>query len=162
MPGLPHLLSLALLALTASACQPAAERAPDTTAPGVAAPGGAGENGGVSQDGDTFAAIGADETISFVGTEPFWGGEVGAGKLTYSTPENQAGETIAVRRFAGNNGLGFSGALGGAAFDMAVTPGACSDGMSDRSYPLTVTLTIGAEQRRGCAWTRRQPFTGDP
>ena len=158
MPGLPHLLSLALLALTASACQPV----PDTTSQGAAVPGGSGEGAGVNPDGDTFAAIGADEAISFVGTEPFWGGEVAAGKLTYSTPDNQAGQTISVRRFAGNNGLGFSGVLGGAAFDMAVTPGACSDGMSDRSYPLTVTLTIGAEQRRGCAWTRRQAFTGDP
>lgn len=162
MPGIPHLLSLALLALAAGACQPAADRAPDTAGQSAAAPVASGDSDAVSTDGATFAAIGAEETISFVGTEPFWGGEVAAGKLTYSTPENQAGETISVRRFAGNNGLGFSGALGGAAFDMAVTPGACSDGMSDRSYPFTVTLTIGAEQRRGCAWTRRQPFTGDP
>ena len=80
--------------------------------------------------------------------------------MVYSTPENQEGETIAVRRFAGNNGLGFSGMFDGAPFDMTITPGACSDGMSDRTYPFTVTLKLGEEQRNGCAWTERTPFTG--
>ena len=101
-----------------------------------------------------------DETIRFVGTEPFWGGEVSGGSLTYSTPENQNGTTIAIERFAGNNGLGLSGMFEGQAFDMTVTPGECSDGMSDRAYPFTVTLKIGAEQRSGCAWTERTPFSG--
>ena len=27
----------------------------------------------------------------------------------------------------------------------------CSDGMSDRSYPLAVTLTVAGEKRTGCA-----------
>ena len=57
-------------------------------------------------------------------------------------------------------GLGFSGTLDGAAFDMTVTPGACSDGMSDRTYPYTVTLKIGDDTREGCAWTDAQPFEG--
>lgn len=110
--------------------------------------------------GEAFSAIGPNETIKFVGTEPFWGGEAATGSLTYSTPENQDGTTIAVERFAGNNGLGFSGTLDGQTFDMTVTPGECSDGMSDRTYPFTVTLKIGPEQRNGCAWTERTPFSG--
>ena len=43
---------------------------------------------------------------------------------------------------------------------MTVTPGACSDGMSDRTYPYTVTLKIGDDTREGCAWTDAQPFEG--
>ena len=101
-----------------------------------------------------------DEAISLVGTEPFWGGTIRDGQLVYTTPENQAGETIAVRRFSGNNGLSFSGLRNGEPLDLTVTPGACSDGMSDRNYPLTVTLRIGSDQREGCAWTARQRFTG--
>jgi len=27
----------------------------------------------------------------------------------------------------------------------------CSDGMSDRRYPLAAELTVGGEERRGCA-----------
>ena len=80
--------------------------------------------------------------------------------LTYTTPENQEGATFPVKRFTGQGGLGFSGTLDGAAFDMTVTPGTCSDAMSDRSYPYTVTLQIGEETRRGCAWTDAQPFEG--
>nr|WP_166177376.1 hypothetical protein [Altererythrobacter segetis] len=107
-----------------------------------------------------YSGIAADEKVHFTGTEPFWGGEVSTGVLTYTTPENQAGETVAVDRFDGRNGISFSGELADMPFVLAVTPGRCSDGMSDRSYPFTVTLQVKGEQRNGCAWTDRQPFTG--
>lgn len=107
-----------------------------------------------------FNGIGPAETVHFTGTEPFWGGEAKDGKLTWSTPENQPGTTFLVQRFAGNSGLGFSGMLEGKPFDMAVTKGRCSDGMSDRTYPFTATVRIGEEQRDGCAWTDTHPFSG--
>ena len=107
-----------------------------------------------------FAAIAPAETIRLVGTEPFWGGTIRGNEMLYSTPENQAGESIAVRRFAGNNGLGFSGTWDGMPLDLTITPGTCSDGMSDRSYPFVATLKLGDEQRNGCAWTDRMPFSG--
>ena len=107
-----------------------------------------------------FDAIAETETISFVGTEPFWGGESTGASLTYTTIENPDGTQIPVRRFAGNSGLSLSGMLGSDKFDMVITQGECSDGMSDRSFPYTVTLQIGAEQRNGCAWTSAQPFSG--
>jgi len=108
----------------------------------------------------TFNGIGPDETVHFTGTEPFWGGEAKLGQMTYTTPEDQKGTSFPVERFAGNSGLGFSGSYAGQSFDMAVTRGKCSDGMSDRSYPFTATLRIGGEQRNGCAWTNTHPFTG--
>ena len=43
---------------------------------------------------------------------------------------------------------------------MTVTRLACSDGMSDRTYPFTVTLEIGDDKRNGCAWSERHPFEG--
>ena len=107
-----------------------------------------------------FDGIAPDETIHFLGTEPFWGGETSGDELTYTTPENIDGTTIAVRRFAGNSGIGLSGTLEGEIFDMTVTEGTCSDGMSDATYPFTVTLRIGDEQRSGCAWTDRHPRHG--
>ena len=107
-----------------------------------------------------YSGIGENETVRFTGTEPFWGGEVSGETLTYTTPENIDGTQIAVERFAGRNGLSFSGTLDGADFVMAVTPGECSDGMSDRTYPFTVTLEVRGEQRQGCAWTDAQSFTG--
>jgi len=109
---------------------------------------------------ETYDDIRADETLRFTGTEPFWGGEATGRTLTYSTPEDQDGTAIQVERFAGRGGLAFSGLLEGEDFDMTVTPLACSDGMSDRTYPFTVTLKIGEDNRKGCGWTERQPFEG--
>jgi uncharacterized membrane protein len=111
-------------------------------------------------DTATYSGIAAGEKVHFTGTEPFWGGDVADGVLTYTTPENQAGEMVAVDRFAGRNGISFSGELDDMPFVLAVTPGKCSDGMSDRAYPFTVTLQVRGEQRNGCAWTDKQPFSG--
>jgi uncharacterized membrane protein len=107
-----------------------------------------------------YDGIGAEEVIHFTGTEPFWGGQAVGSILTYTTPENPAGEVFAIQRFAGNSGLGLSGSLDDQLFDMTVTPGECSDGMSDRIYPLTVTLGLAGEVREGCGWTDRLPFIG--
>ena len=113
-----------------------------------------------ASDTQSFAGISGDEVVHFTGTEPFWGGQVAGGSLTYTTPENQKGSTVAVSRFAGRNGVSFSGDLEGMPFVLAVTPGKCSDGMSDRSYPFAAMLQVKGEQRAGCAWTDKQPFTG--
>ena len=135
--------SLALAALAAlAACSSGSDGTPDASAT------------------SNFAGIAETENVHYTGTEPFWGGVAGAGMATYSTPENPDGSEFPVTRFAGNNGLGFSGTLDGAGFDLTITPGECSDGMSDRTYPYTATLLIGGEQRQGCAWTDSQPFAG--
>ena len=111
-------------------------------------------------DTQAYSGIGAGETVHFTGTEPFWGGQVSGDALTYKDPDNPKGRQVEVARFAGRNGLSFSGDLDGQPFVLAVTPGRCSDGMSDRAYPFTVTLQVKGQQRQGCAWTDRQPFSG--
>lgn len=118
-------------------------------------------NGGVPGDSDShepFSAISAQETLHFVGTEPFWGGTARGDTLTYSTPGDPAGTRIPVSRFAGRNGLGLSGTLDGKPFDMTVTPGRCRDGMSDRRFPFSVTLKLGGDVREGCGWTDSKRF----
>jgi uncharacterized membrane protein len=119
-----------------------------------------GDTPGNLADTAPFSGIAREETVRFTGTEPFWGGEATGSTLTYSTPEDPAGTVIRVERFAGRNGLSLSGELDRSPFDMAITPGECSDGMSDRTYPFTVTLQVRGEQRYGCAWTERNRFTG--
>lgn len=107
-----------------------------------------------------YDGISPSETVTVVGNEPFWNGEITGDRMTWSTPENIDGETIGVSRFAGNNGLGFSGTLEGQPLQIAVTPGECSDGMSDRTFPFTVTVSLGDEQLSGCGYTDAQPYTG--
>lgn len=112
------------------------------------------------QRAETFSAISPEERISLIGTEPFWGGTITGSDALWSTPENQAGTRFAVERFAGNSGVSFTGQLGTERFDLMVTAGRCSDGMSDRTYPYIGTVRIGGRQLEGCAWTDRQPFDG--
>ena len=119
-----------------------------------------GEGAPASGPTEAFSAIEPSEIIYLTGTEPFWGGEVKGEQALYTTPENQDGSRFEVTRFAGNNGLALTGLIDDRNFDLTVTPGECSDGMSDRTYPYTATLRIGEEQREGCAWTNRQPFDG--
>lgn len=123
-------------------------------------PGHRGDVPGDARDHLPFSAIAPDTVIHFTGTEPFWGGQAGGGSLTYTTPEDSAGRTIAVTRFAGRGGLSFSGELDGAQLDLTVTPADCSDGMSDRRYPYAVMLMIGQEVRQGCGWSAGRPFAG--
>jgi uncharacterized membrane protein len=117
---------------------------------------------GDSKDHQPYAGIGEAETLHFTGTEPFWGGQVLGQTLTYTTPDKPAGQTIAVSRFAGRGGLSYSGMLEGTAFAIVVTPGTCSDGMSDRSYPFVATLRLGEETRNGCAWSDAHPVKDAP
>lgn len=144
----PLLLALITApALLLAACQPHDGETMDATARNEGAP-------------NNFTGISEQETLRFTGTEPFWGGTVTGTTLTYTTPDKPEGVTIQVQRFAGNNGLGFTGKLGDGSFDMAVTKSACSDGMSDRTYPFTVTLRLAGEARNGCGWTDKTPFEG--
>lgn len=148
----PLRFALPLAALIAlSACQPS---------------GSEGGSGDVTQtqgadDKQPFDGIAPTETLHVTGTEPFWGGTVNGDTVTYTTPDNQAGEAIPVHRFAGRGGVSFTGLYNGGDFALMVTPGQCSDGMSDRTYPFTVTLKLGEETRRGCGWGDAHPVT-DP
>jgi uncharacterized membrane protein len=160
MPLLTALLpALALAACHGGATSPSAA-ATSSDAPSPAAAPSPTSTVVTAADTQAYSGIAPDEVVRFTGTEPFWGGQAAGEALTYTTPENQTGEMIAVDRFAGRNGISFSGELGGMPFVLAVTPGQCSDGMSDRRYPFTVTLQVKGEQREGCAWTDRQPYSG--
>ncbi|HEY6916878.1 MAG TPA: hypothetical protein VI381_04485 [Allosphingosinicella sp.] len=87
------------------------------------------------------------------GTEPFWAARIEGRCVTYSHPEDQAGTRVWTRYAAGEKGGGtWSGALGGRLFELRLRaePG-CSDGMSDKVYPLAADLIVNGERRRGCA-----------
>lgn len=101
-----------------------------------------------TQDGEAIAA----NRLRATGTEPFWSAAIDGRCITYSTPENQAGTRIWAK-FTGSGDSGqWSGFLGKDRFVLMTRPDAkCSDGMSDKIYPVAVTLTIGSEERRGCA-----------
>lgn len=90
--------------------------------------------------------------LKAVGTEPFWGARIEGRCVTYSHPENQKGTRVWTK-FSGSGERGsWTGSLDGRPFVLRTRPQpGCSDGMSDRRYPLAVTLTVAGEQRQGCA-----------
>lgn len=87
-----------------------------------------------------------------VGTEPFWAARIEGRCVSYSHPEDPDGTRVWTR-YTGTPSRGtWSGALGGQLFELRTRPeSGCSDGMSDKRYPLAVELTVQGEQRRGCA-----------
>lgn len=94
----------------------------------------------------------AANAIRAIGTEPFWGASVEGRCVTYSTPEDQSGTRVWTK-FSGTAENGrWEGALDGRPFTLVSSPDRdCSDGMSDNSYPIAVTLTVRGERRTGCA-----------
>lgn len=89
------------------------------------------------------------------GTEPFWGIEITAQKITLTTPGLENDETNEFKPE-------YSTALGAAAhtwtsgpLTVTVSEGACSDGMSDTNYPYAIEVTLigkNAMSLKGCAY----------
>jgi len=129
------------------------------------------EEGSIDSEGAVFDGIAPEAQIELLGTEPFWSIAIepdpGADSYTarLSTSADIAGTAFAAQRFAGNNGLGFSGQIprtdgtGGRAVQIAITPGECSDQMSGRVYPYTASVRLGDELLLGCGYTSDEPFT---
>jgi uncharacterized membrane protein len=104
------------------------------------------------QDGERLSIA----PLRAVGTEPFWGARIEGRCVTYSHPDDQQGTRVWTRytERAGGGGT-WSGALGGKPFVLTTrAQTGCSDGMSDKRYPIAVALTVGGEGRTGCAEPR--------
>ncbi len=116
-----------------------------------APPAPAGVSPCLTQEGRAVPA----NSLRAVGTEPFWGTRVEGRCVTYTHPQDQSGTRVWTT-FSGSAANGtWSGSLNGQPFVMRTRPQAgCSDSMSDRRYPLAVSLTVGGEQRSGCAEPR--------
>lgn len=100
------------------------------------------------QDGKPIDAA----PLRAVGTEPFWGARIEGRCVTYSHPEDQKGTRVWTRFTPRPGGGTWSGTLGGKPFRLTIRPRKdCSDGMSDKRYPLAADLVVGGERRSGCA-----------
>ena len=87
-----------------------------------------------------------------IGTEPFWNARTDGRCVTYSTPEDQAGTRLWTKVGTGPMGPIWMGSFQGKPFVLRVQPAVrCSDGMSDKVYDSEAMLTVGGEERKGCA-----------
>ena len=113
--------------------------------------------GGVDLDGD----------ISLVGTEPFWGVQFTTGRVAYSGVDRP--EQTAERPEPAIQGTVATWTMttdAGNPLVVTVMETECSDGMSDRTYPLTAQVVIGEETLNGCgastAWMQSTGEDGQP
>ena len=130
-----------LAALALAACSPPAE-APGTAEP---APGPA----------PVLAGLDLTRPLRALGTEPFWPVEMTGPEMIYSgadRPEQRApqGEP----RMQGTMAVWEATTTAGNPLKVTLTATDCSDGMSDRTYPLTAMVEIGGELLMGCAATK--------
>lgn len=86
------------------------------------------------------------------GTEPFWAARIEGRCVVYSHLEDQDGARIWTRYSKGSDAETWAGTLGKKRFELRIRERAnCSDGMSDKRYPLEVELMVHGELRHGCA-----------
>jgi uncharacterized membrane protein len=116
------------------------EPAPEVTAPAPA------------PEPTTLGGVDLAQPLRAIGTEPFWSVEITPDALAYSAVDSSGmradnpGPTIqgttAVYAAAGSDGT---------ALVVTLIATECSDGMSDRVYPLTARVEVGPQTLNGCA-----------
>lgn len=134
-------MRLILLAtvLGLAACSDSGERPPEG---GGAAPTAPAVIGGVD----------LNQPLRAIGTEPFWNVEITPTNLTYSAVDHPGlttgnpGPTL-----QGTTAVYASGTADGATLVVTLIATECSDGMSDRVYPLTARVEVGSQTLAGCA-----------
>ncbi len=127
-------LALAVVAaLTVAACSQPTEPTPEPAEPAV------------------LGGVDLGQPLRALGTEPFWAVEITPDTLTYSgvdRPERRASHTGPTVQ--GTTAV-YTGAVGDDALVVTLMATECSDGMSDRTYPLAARVEVGGETLIGCA-----------
>lgn len=100
----------------------------------------------------TLGGVDLSQPLRAIGTEPFWSVEITPETLAYSAVDSSGmradnpGPTLqgttAVYAAAGGDGT---------ALVVTLIATECSDGMSDRTYPLTARVEVGPQTLNGCA-----------
>jgi uncharacterized membrane protein len=96
------------------------------------------------------------QPLRVMGTEPFWSLDITPASLTFTPMEG-------ARQVANNSGPVVQGDMAtwssqtqaGVAVQVVTTLKDCSDGMSDRIYPLSAAVKVGANSFTGCAASLR-------
>ena len=99
-----------------------------------------------------LGGVNLNEPVRLLGTEPFWGITLDGAELVYSgvdRPEQRA--PLPAPTLQGTVATYETATATGSPITIMLAATECSDGMSDRTYPLTARVTIGAEELSGCA-----------
>ena len=131
----PCLLGLSVLALVA--CTEGGDPASPPSAPPAAV---------------VLAGVDLNRPVRALGTEPFWSVELTGTEMVYTEPdppEQRAPQPVAAVQ--GTTVTYESETADGTPLSVTLVATECSDGMSDRTYPLTAMVRLGARSLNGCA-----------
>ncbi|ESQ74458.1 COG3650 family protein [Asticcacaulis sp. AC402] len=136
---------IALLALGLAACEPEISGGEPAAAPEPpATPGGPTVPEAPKK---VIGGVDLSQPVNLVGTEPFWSVKVDGATMTYSSPE-ASGKPYPLETTKIVNS---KAELAGGGLSVTLTAGTCSDGMSDRVYPLTAVVKLDGKTLNGCA-----------
>jgi uncharacterized membrane protein len=130
-------LFAALAVLTLAACSPAEEAVPPPEAP---------------EPAPVLGGVDLAKPVRALGTEPFWSLELTGTEMVYTAPEppgQRAPQPNPVVQ--GTTATWEAETADGTALSVTLIATECSDGMSDRTYPLTAMVKIGELALTGCA-----------
>lgn len=101
----------------------------------------------------SLGGVNLDQPLRALGTEPFWSVDISHDALVLSGPDRPNLRAAPVRRTLMADSAVFRGETAeGVELTVTLSPQTCSDGMSDRTYPLTARVLLGDENRMsGCA-----------
>ncbi|MGV8929980.1 MAG: COG3650 family protein [Brevundimonas sp.] len=131
----PVFAVLAVLAL--AACSPADE--PD-------------EQPNPTEPPPVLAGVDLAKPVRAVGTEPFWSVELTGTEMVYTTPEPPEQRAPQPHPLVqGTTATWEAETADGTSLTVTLVATECSDGMSDRTYPLTAMVKVGDATLTGCA-----------
>lgn len=88
-----------------------------------------------------------DTPLTLLGTEPFWSVTTSASGIVFKRPD-KADITLSATPFTVAQDFA---ELRHDELTLVLTAATCSDGMSDRAYPLTAQVTFKGKAMQGCA-----------
>jgi uncharacterized membrane protein len=104
------------------------------------------------QPAPVLGGVDLGQPVRALGTEPFWSVELTGTELVYTTPdspEQRAPQPNPVAQ--GTTATYEAETADGTDLRVTLIATECSDGMSDRTYPLTAMVKVGDLDLTGCA-----------
>lgn len=138
-PVLSVMLAVSASALVLTACEQTAPAADPPAPPAATEPA-------------TLAGVDLTHPLRALGTEPFWGVDITGAGLVYSGVDRPRQIALHDGPVIQEGVAVWSGRTEqGVDLEVTLAASRCSDGMSDRVYPLSARVRVGDETLTGCA-----------
>lgn len=99
----------------------------------------------------TLAGVDLAQPVSVLGTESFWGIQITPADITYTSPDAAPASGANPGPVVQGTTAAYKTTLDGKPLEVTLIATECSDGMSERTYPLTAIVKLGETRLNGCA-----------